>query len=165
MVFLPPIQATPPAPRRRSRAFSLVELVIVLCIIALVSAMAIPRYAGATARYRLDAAAKRIATDLALSRQQAQVTSHTQSVVFQPSAGTYSIAGLPSLDNPALGYSVNLGLEPYKATLVSANFGGAATAAFDCYGAPVAGGTVVVRVGTSQKSIVLDTSTGKVTIP
>ena len=43
------------------------ELVLVMVIVATLAAIAVPRYAQATSRYRADAAARRIAADLSLA--------------------------------------------------------------------------------------------------
>ena len=47
----------------RARAFSLIELVLVVATIAVLSAIAVPKYASAMNRYRVDLAAKRYARD------------------------------------------------------------------------------------------------------
>ncbi len=155
-------------PRRRGRgaAFALIEVVIVIIIMAIFGAMAMPRYAGAIGHYRVDAAAKRIAADIALARGQAMTSSVSQGVAFNASAETYTLANMPSLDNRSANYIVNLAAEPYKVNLVSALFGSGnqATLTFDVYGAPDNGGTIIVTYGSAKKTITVDAVNGKVTI-
>jgi prepilin-type N-terminal cleavage/methylation domain-containing protein len=150
---------------RTPRAFSLVELVLVLAIVAVVSAIAIPRYGNSITKYRLDAAARRIITDFAQARSQAMTTSQSQTIVFTTATSTYQIAGVTGLDVKTAPYAVDLRLDPYQATLVSASFGGSSTATFDAYGAAAAGGTVVIQVGGTQKTITLDADSGRATAP
>ncbi|MFI4896612.1 MAG: Tfp pilus assembly protein FimT/FimU, partial [Phycisphaerales bacterium JB059] len=47
----------------RSRAFTLIELVLVVAILGVVAAIAIPRFSSATTRSRLDLAASRLEGD------------------------------------------------------------------------------------------------------
>jgi len=86
------------SPRIRPRAFSLIEVVLVLSLLAVVAAIAIPRYAASLSHYRLDAAARRVAADLALARQRAKTTGTSQPVAFAVAANSYSLPGVTPLD-------------------------------------------------------------------
>ena len=145
-------------------AFSLLELVLVVAIIAVLSAIALPRYARAVTRYRVQLAGNRIANDLGVARERARSLGASQSVSFDPAGDTYQIPGLESMDGSGGTYTVNLSDKPYKATLVSANFGGSTTVTFDGYGVPDNGGTIVVQIGSVAKTIVLDSSLAKATV-
>ena len=59
--------------------FTLIELVMVLAIIGLITAIAAPRYAASLARYRAESAARRVAADLALARREAAASSSSRS--------------------------------------------------------------------------------------
>ncbi|MBL7133361.1 MAG: GspH/FimT family protein [Phycisphaerae bacterium] len=146
------------------KALSLVELVLVLAITAILAAVAVPRYGEAIARYQVEMAARRVVADLALARSRARISSTQQSVTFTPATNEYQIPGLPDLRNSSVDYLANLSARPYRADLVSANFGPDATVVFDGYGKPDSAGQVVVRVGDMQKTIVLDPDTGKATV-
>jgi prepilin-type N-terminal cleavage/methylation domain-containing protein len=145
----------PPA-RAPRPAFSLVELMICISVMAVLAALAIPRYANATSNYRADAAARRIAADLSLARSQARLMSKPLTVVFDTTAENYQISGMEDLLHRTNVYSVQLSDRPYRATLVSVNFGGAAQVTFDQYGSPNTGGTIVVDSGGSRKTITLN---------
>ena len=142
--------------------FSLVELVLVIVTIGLVAAIAVPRFAGASANYRASLSARRIAADLDVARSRAVAQGRPQSVVF--TAGGYRLADGASPLSPNVGEPVDLAGEPYRAAIVSANFSGTMTAVFNGYGAAPGGGEVVVRSGDSQKRVVLDAGTGRATV-
>ena len=151
--------------RARQRfAFSLLELIIVVAIVAMLASMALPRFGNATVRYRADAAAHRLMADLTMARKQARQSSGQQKVVFDAAKNTYQLPGIRGLDSRAEDYQVNLAHEPYSATVTSADFAGATEITFNGYGLPVgiegSAGTVVIQVGSELRTVVLDGDTG-----
>ncbi|MFB3892484.1 MAG: GspH/FimT family pseudopilin [Phycisphaerae bacterium] len=151
-------------PRRRGRAFSLLELVMVVFFVAVIAAIAQPRYANSLSAYRVGMAARRIAVDLTYARSNAWSTGAGQVVTFTPSAGRYELTGVKGLDNSAAGFVVDLSGEPYHAAIGAASFGGQASVTFDAYGFPNSGGQVVVTCGGFRKTVVLDQASGNVTV-
>jgi type II secretory pathway pseudopilin PulG len=150
-------------PRGRA-AFSMIELMLVVATLAIISAMAAPRYGAAVAHYRADAASKRIAADLAFAMSRARSTSKPITVVFTIATKSYQMATVPDPLTSAAVYTVNLGSEPYNASIVSADFSGVPQVTYSIYGGPSSAGTVVISVGSFQKTITLDGVTGKTTI-
>ena len=148
----------------RLAAFTLIELVLVIATIAVLSAIAVPRYADALARYRTDLAAKRVAADLLLARANARTTGTVQVVNF--AADGYTLTGMPAPDGGAGDYAVRLSDEPYGATLGTVAFGDppATSVTFDRYGTPNASGGVVVKAGRHQKTVSVDVVSGKAVI-
>ena len=147
---------------RRQPAFSLIELVLVLAIITVMSAMAVPRYTRAQQRYRADAAAQRLLADLAMARSRANTTSTSQAVIFTVATSQYQMPGVTDLKNQSSNYTVKLGDAPYQATLQSVDFGGGAVqVTFDGYGNPSSGGTLVIQAGEFVRTILLNANTGK----
>jgi len=137
---------------------------LAVAIFAVLSAIAAPRYGRATARYRVDMAARRIAVDLALARKAARSAGAERTLSFSVDSDAYSLAGVPDLKNPSADYRVNLSAGPYEARILSADFGGDAKLVFDGYGAPDSGGTVQVRVGEAVRTVVFDANTREATI-
>ena len=100
------------------------------------------------------AAARRIAADLAYVRRQARFTSSSKAIAFDIATHQYS----GSIE------AVALGEDPYGATILSVDFGGDAEIVFDGFGNPDSGGTVLIQVGTRQKTIAVDGDSGRVTV-
>ena len=75
------------------RAFSLLELTMVLAIMGVVAAMAVPRYAAFLSRSHLNVAITRIGTDLERLRRTAKQTGASQTVTFIPASDSYAVTG------------------------------------------------------------------------
>jgi len=146
------------------RGFSLLEIVFVVAIFAVLAAMAVPRYGRATARYRADVAARRIAADIALTRKSARSAGAKRTLSFSVASGEYSVAGLADLRDSSADYRVDLKARPYEARMLSADFGGDAELVFDGYGAPDSGGRVRVQVGEAVRTVLFDANTCEATV-
>jgi Tfp pilus assembly protein FimT len=145
----------------------LLELVLTTTIIAIVSAIAIPRFSAAIQRQRVTAAAQRIAADFNLARTRANTTSTTVTVTFAFASNQYQVSGVADLDKPLSTYTVNLLNDPYRVTLVSSDLSGTlqtsgtSQVSFSGYGLPSAGGTITVAAGTATKRVTVDSASGK----
>lgn len=140
------------------RAFSLVELVLTLSIIAIAGAVALPRYGRALARYRAETGARRIIADLERARQTAKATSAGCKVQFDQ---TGYIVEPVVVTGPDDKYRVDLSREPYLAKILSINFSGDSVIYFDGYGVPDSGGSLVVNSGVGAFQVDLDPQAGK----
>jgi len=144
--------------------FSILELVLVIAIVATLGAIAIPRYAQATDRYRTDAAARRIVADLSLAQSQARTSSMSQVVSFSPYSDSYQIHWTAGLDQSTEPYVVDLSEAPYHARLLEARFGYESYIVFDGWGIPSTDGMIVLMSGSTKKYILIDPETGKATV-
>lgn len=149
---------------RRRVGFSLVELVLTMVIIGLVAAMAVPRYADALARYRVEAAANRVVAFLENAQTQAASSSSDVTVWFRVYHNQLEITARATAYDPTLTYQTPLDEEPYFCDIVSANFGGNHYLVFDGYGQPNSGGTATLRVGGLTRTVTLNADTGEATI-
>ena len=143
-------------PDRIRRAFTIIEVLMVVFIIGVISTLAVPRYSNFVAQHRAESAARRIAADIALARRHARLTSTSQTIQFDVSTNAYVVSGMSSLDNPAGFYAVSLADEPYDASISSVTFDG--------YGVPDTGGSIVIGVGVYSRTIQIDAATGRTTI-
>ncbi|MHC5113199.1 MAG: GspH/FimT family pseudopilin [Planctomycetota bacterium] len=150
--------------RRPSRAFSLIELVIVLIIVGTIAVIAAPRYARSAEHYRADAVSLRIAADLEVARSRARATGGDVTVIFDAGNDRYAIPQLPSEANPAAGTVVYLAPAPYRSNIAAVSFNGTSSVTFDGYGLPTVGGWVVVVSGEQAKCVLVDGATGVVTV-
>jgi type II secretion system protein H len=146
---------------RTSKGFSLVELTLVISVMAILATVAVPRLVSFAANQRVEAAARRVTTDLALAQRRARYASKSETIKFQPVSHRYTLVDMADPDRPSQKYTVFLASEPYQASLASVDFGGDTDLVFDGYGMPDSGGTVVIRVGSQQRTVTLDASTGR----
>jgi Tfp pilus assembly protein FimT len=149
----------------RVRAFTLVELVLVVAAIAALSAIAVPRYSNSMNRYRVDIAAKRVVADMALARSAARASGTGQIVDFSTPTNGYTFTGLAAPDGKSGEYTVKLSDDPYKVKISSVAFGTATPAAksvrFTRFGVPELDGTVVVTCGDYSRTVLIDSITGR----
>jgi type IV fimbrial biogenesis protein FimT len=147
------------------RAFTLVELVVVVLLMGILTAVAAPRFNAALSRSRVEAACQRIKTDLAWARQTALTKSATQSVQFFTSPARYTVTGVADLDRQANAYSVALDDATYRSSIQSATLGADAIVQFNRYGQPDSGGTITVRSGSVTRTVTVDAATGGASVP
>jgi prepilin-type N-terminal cleavage/methylation domain-containing protein len=143
-------------------AFSLFELVIVLVLVAIVSAIAVPRYSSSLDNYRASFAARKIAADLAMAQTAARAASASRTLSFT-SAASYQVSGVSALNGATGTYAVDLSSDQYKTT-VTVSFAGATQVTFDGYGHPDNAGSITVRSGGAVRGITLDAQSGACTI-
>lgn len=133
------------------RAFTLVELAVVIAILAILSAIAIPRFASASARRALDASAQRIVADLRHARQHALATSAPVAVTFDADTDSYVVAAPSPLGN-ATSYRVDLS-DPPLSCRISATTLASSIVTFSAHGLPANSGDVTIQAGRFSRTI------------
>jgi len=156
-------------PRRRPgtpflRGFSLIELIVVICILALLAGVGIPRLANAAARTRVEAAARRVAAELRAAQTRARQVSASQTIVFDLLTQRCLFPGVTDPDHPGTPLVLALADPPYEVRIVRADFGGDDQLSFDGWGMPDSGGTLVIQCGEHARSIEVAADSGEVTI-
>ena len=167
------------------RAYSLVELVAVLAIMAVAMAIAQPRMAGYVTRDRLSRSARRVQMDMRLAQNEAVRRRTWMGVGFSPALDFYAVwrwdpnaitpqAWLRAAASHRIGDAdaeaalrdqvVALGADPdYLVGIVSTSFDGNRLV-FDAYGIPSAGGSIVLGVGKLRVTVTVNGATGTPTI-
>jgi Tfp pilus assembly protein FimT len=137
-------------------------MAIVVMIISVLAAVAIPSFFDSLLFHQIESAARRVKSDLELARSTARLASASQSIDF--SGATYTLTTAQNLDNAHKEYFVDLSAEPFKVEQVTVNFGGATSVSFDGYGMPARGGTIELRSKSLKCIVTLDGITGDVSI-
>jgi prepilin-type N-terminal cleavage/methylation domain-containing protein len=132
-----------------SRGFSLVEALIVIVVVGMLLAIAVPRFAEARVRLQLDTAAHQLAGDL--RRTQVEAIKRNQTVELATTgASTYNIQSVPTLLVPLVTVYHTRAFEGN----VTFAAGSAASVRMASFGPPVTGAAVfIVETVTGQKTI------------
>jgi Tfp pilus assembly protein FimT len=149
----------------RRSALALIDLVVTVLLMGVLAAAVVPRFSGAVQRHRATSAAQRICADIRLAKNSAIASSASKRIDFNVAQGSYTLVGVASLDKPGTDYSQQLSGGTYESAIVSANLGGDASLTFDIHGQPDSGGTVVVRSGSLQVTVTINSATGEATTP
>jgi len=148
----------------RPVAFTLIEVVLLVIIVATIMVIGLGAYSGSIIHQGLQAAVDRVCLDLALVRQHAVTTGTSQSVQFAPGTGGYSMPGMPDPDRASRAYSVDLSRDPYGALIVSAVCGTDSEIIFDRYGVPDSRGRIVLEVGDRRETVRIDEVSGLIRV-
>lgn len=144
--------------------FSLIEAVVVMAIMAVLSAIAVPRFANALGTKAVDLAARRLATDLRLAQAQAIKSGRQQSVTFSVLTNSYTLVDRPHPDHPSGLYTVKVGDPPHGGAVISSVDFSGETLTFDRFGGPSAPGAVVITLQGRQKTVRVGAGAGRITV-
>ncbi|MEM9167363.1 MAG: prepilin-type N-terminal cleavage/methylation domain-containing protein [Planctomycetota bacterium] len=142
-------------PSRFRCGFSLIELVVVIAVVAVLAAIAVPRFANASAAYRLDLSTNRAVTDIAIVAVSAAAAGAPRTIEYTTAKDIYSMPGLERTSGTGTPW-VQLGSSPYDTDLVRAQFSGSLPVlTFDGQGTVSSPGFIVLAVGREARRIIL----------
>lgn len=144
------------------RAFSMVELLVVLAILGVFAGAASVRLTASAERARTDAAARRIVNAIEDAQSRARTESTKCKVRFIANPPTIEIKG-PLTGHEGLD-TIRLDHSPYRVRLKNTTLGGRDGIEFDRYGRPDTGGYVLVTSGRFDRTITIDAESGRATI-
>jgi len=167
-----PKQRTMPRPARR-RAFTLVEILIVVVVTSTIAVAALPSISATLDNMKVTALAREIAADMRYAQTLALKTGVRHRVSFGSDAQTYEVQSEnsfawdlcthPITKKP---WSVSLDDKSRYAglALTKSVFGSSEYLYYDRYGAPVSGGSVVLTLGGITRTIRVAPLSGKITV-
>ncbi|MFN0195847.1 MAG: Tfp pilus assembly protein FimT/FimU [Planctomycetaceae bacterium] len=144
---------------------TLIDMACTTLLIGVMAAVAVPRLSSSINYYRIESASKQIASEIEMVRRYAKATGKNQSVTFDLALNKITMSAMADMDHPASYRSVSLNNLNGTVTLVSASFGGIPTLTFDMHGKPVNGGTIQILSGGTVKYIVVNGTSGRISIP
>lgn len=155
---------------RGSGGFTLAEMIIVVVILAIAAAMAIPMFSSAGSM-KAASAADTIAADLEYAKSMAISRGRSYSVVFDTATESYRVE---DQDGVVIAHPVKKGFNYVVdfrkesslsgVDMTSANFGGTGSVTFDFLGSPDNGGTVGLSSGGFSVSVIVEPVTGFISI-
>jgi len=155
--------------QRGTNGFTMTEMLIVVALLGVASAVAIPQFSGNTTQYA-QMAARSISQDIQYAQDLA-VTTQSPITLSIPSGYEYSLKDISGtiLTHPVnrKPFSVNFQDDPGISQLtITVDFGGATKVVFDAFGTPSTGGTITLSHWKMPSDVVLTlhAATGSVTV-
>lgn len=165
--------------RTHLKAFTLVELIIVVLILAIIGAVAIPMAIGDDDS-QCEAAARTVIADLELAQSTALARQASVAMVFDDDGRRYKVVLAESQDlnkydelvalehplRPGDDYEVDLvaDLRLGDVAITTSSFAGDPYVVFDSFGSPDVGGTVVLEAGDAVLTVSVEAITGAVSV-
>lgn len=138
-------------------------MLLTITIIGIMAAIAIPGWQE-LAGVKAGAAARRVMSDLRYAQDLSIMTKKNHSVIFSGSGYQISKAGVGVIEDPSYRgelFIVNLASE-FPGIGITASFGGGSTVTFDKKGGTSGGGQVVLALGGTSVTILVQDGTGRI---
>jgi len=109
---------------RSNRGFSMIELVIVVTILGIITAIAVPKFADAATGRKLQAGKKQLLADIETAKLRARATSKQHTLKFYPSRDMYVIVEGNEIDKNAVVIARDFSEDPFNLNLKRTDLGG-----------------------------------------
>ncbi len=165
-----------------SHGFTLIELVLGIVVLGVVSVVSIPLFVNVGSG-KVDAAARKVLSDLTYSKQLARNRSGVYGISFNAATNTYTVHQYDPTTGTSTTVTDPLTQQPMVVDfsqipgvtgtdIQSATFGGTSIVRFPSSGIPQGGnsvnlavaGSVVLALGGSSRSVVVQPGTGEVSV-
>lgn len=159
--------------RRARDGFTLIELMVVLCIMAIVAMIAQPRLARTIQRDRVRRAGQKLATDARLLQSEAVRLRTPTALGFNPAADFYTLwyfktssASWKPLDYlaPRIQGLTSYAMDADYKVAIDRLASGATAIKFDRYGMPTSDEVVTVGLGKLRIDVYFEAGTGNITV-
>jgi len=161
-------EPAPPGVTRDGKAFTLVELLVVVIILALAAALVLPQAIG-TSDMQAQAAARVLMADLEYAQSHAVVTQADVTVTFDGSGNSYGVSKQSqTLIHPITKKAYVVDFDTHGSfktvSIGTVDFGGGSTVTFNALGTPSPDGSVDVGAGTHTYRVTVAPVTGRVSV-
>lgn len=141
--------------------FTLLELVVVVAIVATLAAVAVPRFADAAQRYRVELAADVLARDVAWSFDHARATGRSHELTVAGDAAL-SVTAMDDGGRMAMVRSIDLATAPHHVARVEMRLADdQKSLLIDGRGESTASGLIRLQAGSHTSYVVLDATSSK----
>ena len=137
---------------------------MVIAMMSIIAAIALPRMSSANLNYRLKASANRIIQDFDLAKKQAQAISQDVVITFDLTNHLYEISNLPALNDSTKIYRVELNHYPYNTKIEQVITTDTTTiVTINALGMLDQDATITIYDGSTKRIILFDVATNSAT--
>tara|TARA_R110000737_G_scaffold2923_10_gene9259 strand:- start:17926 stop:18471 length:546 start_codon:yes stop_codon:yes gene_type:complete len=144
------------ARRNTERGFSMIELVIVVAVMGIIAAIAVPKFADAASGRKIQAAKKQLLADIKATKLRARATSKQHTLKFFLNENMYVIVEGNEIDKNAIIIARDFDEDPYNLGIQRTSLGGDEVLVITPFGDLTPPTTVRLQLGSHTHDVILD---------